>query len=511
MGNPIRVSGLSTRGNDVVVGFPDPISILVYHDGPDFPQGIHQYSKFGNTWNYLRPLPIENFKNESSNFSGRLSADGQILILSIKSYGSFGNEDLYISFREGETSWSSPLNLGSGINTFGQEQTPFLSEDNRTLYFSSNFDARGRGKNIYATQRLDDSWENWSVPVELKTANSTGSETGYVKIIEEENLAIFTTTSSSEGMGDFVLIEFEEPEIEVFISELTPVQNPEDIEEMEDFLADVGDSIPQLELSDSLASNEQTIPSQLAESIVENIEVEEIQEYPEENEIVGSDETEHESASVALVEEEIDNEDYLFSSLESIQFQVVDVNSGQPLAHKVILSDDNFNKKELNHARTVEQAGKDMDWTHVLVSSKGYLPVGFSKEEWSNLEEPIIQLTPAVSGASLVLNNIQFIKGTSDFADMRTIQELDKLVSFMIDNQEIRIRLEGHTDNFGDPGLNKALSLQRASRIRNYLAEKSIPLERIRISGWGGTRPLADNSTEDGREINRRVELYIDR
>ncbi|WP_291780960.1 OmpA family protein, partial [Cecembia sp.] len=123
----------------------------------------------------------------------------------------------------------------------------------------------------------------------------------------------------------------------------------------------------------------------------------------------------------------------------------------------------------------------------------------------------ILYLDPADSGASLVLRNIQFTRGTSEFADNRTLLELDRLVLFMKENEDITIRLEGHTDNLGDPGLNKELSIKRASKIRTYLAMKGIDFERIRTSGWGGTKPLANNNTQEGREINRRVELYIER
>jgi hypothetical protein len=206
---PQRVKELSTAGNDVVVGFPDPITIMVYHDGQEMSQGIHLYSKFSNSWNYLRPLQLENFKNQTGHFSGRLSADGKVIIMSMKSMDGFGNEDIYVSFRQNEFKWTSPLNLGPVINTYAQEQTPYLSEDTRTLYFSSNANAAGRGKNIFYSQRLDDSWEKWTHPMELGTANSIGSDSGYAKIFPQENLAIFSTTANSEGLGDFMLIGFE--------------------------------------------------------------------------------------------------------------------------------------------------------------------------------------------------------------------------------------------------------------------------------------------------------------
>jgi outer membrane protein OmpA-like peptidoglycan-associated protein len=126
------------------------------------------------------------------------------------------------------------------------------------------------------------------------------------------------------------------------------------------------------------------------------------------------------------------------------------------------------------------------------------------------LEGKEILLKPAVAGAAIILDNIQFNRGTSDFADSKSIQVLDNLVSFLKENEQIKIRLEGHTDNAGDPSLNKDLSLKRASKIRGYLTLNGIEFERVRISGWGGTRPIADNNSEEGRTINRRVEMLIE-
>jgi outer membrane protein OmpA-like peptidoglycan-associated protein len=191
--------------------------------------------------------------------------------------------------------------------------------------------------------------------------------------------------------------------------------------------------------------------------------------------------------------------------------QILDNQTGKPVVYKLTVSDNNSFMKELDNQEEMKKEFETWDWKHIMVLARGYLPIGFNVEEWQKLEENELYLEPASTGASLVLKNIQFGRGTSEFADAKTLQELDRLVLFMNENEDIIIRLEGHTDNIGDPGLNKELSLSRASKIRTHLALKGIDYERIRTSGWGGTRPLADNNTEEGREMNRRVELYIER
>jgi outer membrane protein OmpA-like peptidoglycan-associated protein len=191
--------------------------------------------------------------------------------------------------------------------------------------------------------------------------------------------------------------------------------------------------------------------------------------------------------------------------------QILDINTKEPVDYRITFSGQSANIKEIDDQQNMQEEWNNGDWNNILISAKGYIPTNLSGEDWNSLENNTLFLIPAVSGASLVLKNIQFAKGTAEFEDARSIIVLDQLLNFMMENEDIRIRLEGHTDNAGDPGLNKDLSLKRASKIRAYLTVKGINFERIRISGWGGTRPVADNSTEEGRELNRRVEMYIEK
>lgn len=505
---PQRVKELSTSGNDIVVGFTDPVSILVYHDGQQMPKGIHAYSRLNNSWTYLRPLSIENFNNESNLFSGRLSADKQTLIMSIQTKDGFGNEDIFVSFKTAENSWTAPLNLGPTINSYAQEQTPYLSEDQRTLYFSSNANAGGRGKNIFYSHRVDNSWQNWTQPKELLTANSIGSESGYANIFTDENLAIFTTTSNSEGMGDFVLIAFEKQswednqEAQQLARTITASASTE-LENEEQNL-----KVPETEIMTSDSTTQSQVKNKMQIS-------DRIQDDKKNNAAITSttplvltveDKSSERDASTLVQKQE-----EKVTKVPLKEVQILDAKTSEPLSYRLTLSDDSAFIKEVENQEEMRQAFNAWDWKHIMVLAKGYMPLGFNIEEWQQIEEGKLKMETAVSGASLVLKNIQFDRGTSEFADTKTLQELDRLVLFMKENQDIKIRLEGHTDNIGDPALNKELSIRRASKIRTYLALKGIDYERIRTTGWGGTRPLADNSSEEGREINRRVELYIER
>lgn len=483
---PQRIPELSTPGNDVLIGFSDPLTALVYHSGQNGKkQGIHQYSRFGNSWNYVRPLEMGNFKNNGTHFSGRLSSDGNIIIMSMASFGSFGNEDIYVSFKQSEVVWSSPLNVGPQINTFAQEHTPYLSEDLQTLYFSSNSKESRRGKDIYYSQRAGEAWDSWTAPLPIQNTNTQGSEMGYTKVSGKDGEAIFTSTQNSEGFGDF------------FIAKFLTVEP----------LAKEEISIPDIPKAIVL---DQIIPKN--ETLVNVEEVDSVKTFSNPVKPINPPILTDTVARIAEVKpEETPVNPTVSAPTQSREVvKVLDAQTLNPIDHKIEISNERGIKRVISSQEQLWNELEDPQWVNFTVSSKGYIPQLLDKNGWLESEGKEVLLKPAVAGTAIILENIQFNRGTSDFADAKSIQVLDDFVLFLKENPDIKIRLEGHTDNAGDPSLNKDLSMKRASKIRAYLTINGIEFERVRTSGWGGTRPIADNATEEGRTINRRVEMLIE-
>ena len=106
------------------------------------------------------------------------------------------------------------------------------------------------------------------------------------------------------------------------------------------------------------------------------------------------------------------------------------------------------------------------------------------------------------------LNQIYFEFNSSELLTVSYIQ-LDSLYNILEEKPSVRIEIRGHTDNIGSEGYNKKLSVERAASVYNYLIEKGIPKTRMKYRGFGPNIPVADNSTEHGRELNRRVEILI--
>jgi outer membrane protein OmpA-like peptidoglycan-associated protein len=110
--------------------------------------------------------------------------------------------------------------------------------------------------------------------------------------------------------------------------------------------------------------------------------------------------------------------------------------------------------------------------------------------------------------ASVVLNNIFFDVNKFDLKPESQV-ELDKLVQLLNDNPTLKVEISGHTDNVGTPADNLILSNNRAKSVVNYLVSKGIAADRLSYKGYGETKPVADNKTEEGRAMNRRTEMKV--
>ena len=86
-------------------------------------------------------------------------------------------------------------------------------------------------------------------------------------------------------------------------------------------------------------------------------------------------------------------------------------------------------------------------------------------------------------------------------------RKVDDAIKMMKENPSLRVSVEGHTDSIGSDTYNQRLSERRANAVRDYMADQGISPSRITTKGWGESKPVASNKTEEGRAQNRRVEI----
>ena len=132
------------------------------------------------------------------------------------------------------------------------------------------------------------------------------------------------------------------------------------------------------------------------------------------------------------------------------------------------------------------------------------VPENWTKEVY-NLN---IELIKVKIGKKVVLNNILFETGKS-ILTASSYTELDRLLTIMKENAQMKIEISGHTDKTGSEPLNFKLSQARAKAVVDYLVNKGIGQSRLEFRGYGSLQPISDNATSAGRTKNRRVEFKI--
>ncbi|HEY9044916.1 MAG TPA: OmpA family protein [Ohtaekwangia sp.] len=207
---------LNNRGFNGVAGFSTAngnMYLLSHYDASGSPrtQGIAVAKRSGNGWSAPENISIPYFQNKSETLGGYITPDESVFVFSAETYGTRGVEDLYVTVKGNDGKWMEPKNLGAVINTQFQELYPSLSDDGRTLYFSSN-GRKGFGSfDIYASSRLDDTWTNWSEPVNMgPTINTEGRDLFY-RDYHAQDFALYTSTKNSDGYGDVKLYRRNNP------------------------------------------------------------------------------------------------------------------------------------------------------------------------------------------------------------------------------------------------------------------------------------------------------------
>jgi outer membrane protein OmpA-like peptidoglycan-associated protein len=199
--------------------------------------------------------------------------------------------------------------------------------------------------------------------------------------------------------------------------------------------------------------------------------------------------------------------------------QVVDASTKQPLDSKVKLqgAKDNVVVGATSKGAGVFEFSVNSTSTkdyRLSVESEGYVFVnqtlalpGASEKE--NTITRIVNMSKLELGVVSILRNLYFDFDKATFKQ-ESYNELNKLERMMLQNPNLKVEISGHTDVVGPKNYNLFLSRKRAEAVKDFLTKKGIDSRRIKVIGYGATRPLASNDDEkEGRELNRRVEFKV--
>jgi len=123
---------------------------------------------------------------------------------------------------------------------------------------------------------------------------------------------------------------------------------------------------------------------------------------------------------------------------------------------------------------------------------------------------PVLQIEQIDRGVQIVLPSVVLFEvNKSSFNVAEAAPYLDRLAGLLTRKTDKRISVEGHTDSDGSAALNDALSKARAAAVAEALGERGVRRERLDTSGYSFNRPVASNATDDGKRLNRRVEIIV--
>lgn len=194
--------------NAVTMATPDGQAVLLvlgnkYKDNGSMTAGVSVSNNIGGKWSKPKSLEIKNDYNYSDKAHYFLSNTQKVMILSVDREDTHGGRDLYVSFSQSDSTWSEPLNLGAVVNTSGDDGTPFLASDDKTLYYSSNGFSGYGAQDIYVTKRLDDTWTNWSEPQNMGPEINSKNDDMFFNIPSTSEYAYFSRAVTPENFDIF--------------------------------------------------------------------------------------------------------------------------------------------------------------------------------------------------------------------------------------------------------------------------------------------------------------------
>ena len=350
-----------------------------------------------------------------------LSADGLTLYYAANRYET-KNTDIYYSTKNADGSWSKSRSMGEVINTNGNDKTPFIHTDSKTLYFTSETGTQrlgAGGYDIFYTRQDENG--KWIKPVNIGNPINTPEDEHGLIVSTDGRMAYFTS-GRLKGKGGLDIYRFE----------LYPEARPEKVVIISGELKDKDGNM----VSDA------------------KVEI----KYSED---------------AKIEEAHIDKDEGKF-------YAVVKTERPQDIVMTVKKEGHVFESKLL----TIKELQKPVIKNNELV------------------------VAPIEVGKSYTINDILFATNSYELS-AKSKFVIDGFVEFMAENPNVKVEIQGHTDNEGDPSSNLILSDNRANSVMQYISSKGIDAARLTFKGYGQTKPKVPNSNAENKAKNRRTEFLI--
>lgn len=532
----------------------------------------------------LIPFPLNS--DEYSVAYPSITKDGKVLFFASNKLGGQGGMDLYYCVKI-DTLWSRPVNMGSNVNSSGDEVYPY-AKGRKQIYFSSNGHKGYGGLDIFASSRLG---KTWGLVYNLKSPINSSKDDFGVCFIDNNNG--FLTSNRPGGKGEFDLFRFKiarriisgslftlsdstahvglvvnllSPNKQIIASTLTNDNGEFSFQNLD----------PNIKYSIKLIEDPNGFTGSVANSFQRKKEQLEVYVYDEQGNLVNNlllesnelfsfgsmdkKETDIEDDAIIAVTKEsqvlvIDSKDLpesdepdvfrmtatlLKSNKKPCDWCKVFIESKDKSFSVFTYTDSkgSFSFKDLknnqqyvfkNDLREFELRGelisKNLDLEGNL---KLFAPNGDQLDlieefkqpsnEFSYYHKPVINEDPfknlkeqQAAGVTTIITNLKFELDSANLSE-NEIAKLDKLISFLRDNESVKLEINCHTDSRGPKDYNLQLSQQRANTVVDILTSSGIAQERLIGKGYGEDRLLnkcleVEDCSEKEHARNRRAEF----
>src|SRR6185437_11191052 len=400
-----------------------------------------------------------------------ISQDGKYLFFTgCNRPDGLGRCDIYISQKKGDD-WTKPFDLSRPINTPGWESQPSISADGRTLYFVSNRKGGYGGYDIWKSTLTASGWgEPENLGPNINTPYDEQSP-----FIHPDDSTLYFSSNGWPGLGGK----------DLFVSRLGKDgkwKKPENL------------GYP---INSSGDENGLSVTANGSSAFFSSNNLNGYGGYDIYTFELPRSARPHVVTYVKGKVSDIKTKAPLESAVE-----IIDLQKNIPVYQDY---SDAVRGDFLATLTSGKNYGLNISKSGYLFYSENFSLVGHETKNPFNIT---VFLQPIEIGNKVILNNIFFDTNKFDLKP-ESVAELQKLVEFLNVNPTVHIEISGHTDNVGNDQLNQTLSENRAKAVYQYLISSQVNPARLVYKGYGKTQPIAPNTTDEGRQKNRRTEFMI--
>ena len=431
--------------------------------------------------------------------SDNLSFDGTKMLLHRESGG---QKDVYESKLKG-ASWTDPVIFNFQISSQkANEQYACYSDDGWSLYFTRDNDTRANGFDIYNSKMQSKLNQDYMAATPMITMNSKFDDGPIYLHIDGETMYIASKGNESLGGYDIFISKKYRGAWSAPVNMGYPINTPYD-----DFFFAATANGKFAYISSNRAGGKG------------GYDIYKVTFWgPEKTPIVDVEDFLLSSVAMPMKDHQIEAKVEVNKKTFTVfKGSTIDAMTKKPVEAEIEIMD-NATGKVIETFTTNSATGKFIitlvsgNNYGIAVKAKGYL---FHSENFDiptgsgdNLVSKLIELKNIAVGSKIALRNVFFDTGKA-FLRAESNGELDRIVKLMKDVPTLKIEISGHTDNTGSATVNQTLSQQRAEAVVNYLTSKGIQANRLTAKGYGSSKPVASNNTDDGKQQNRRTEFEI--